>query len=145
MNAPTRSFEQSVRDLADHPVVNDMAAELLTAPADSVAELLNADGLPNVVFIDLANAEFDRQTTGRSGGYLGSVAHAVLRRRTTLLAEMTAALLAPSPHEVSEAHAADLEARQAIRDFWNHGFPRCPLTRYADVAGDLADRLTRAA
>ncbi|MFD4933485.1 hypothetical protein [Streptomyces virginiae] len=43
--------------------------------------------------------------------------------------------------EVSETRAADLEARQAIRDFWRHGFPRCLLTRYADVAGNLADRL----
>ncbi|MFJ8676832.1 hypothetical protein [Streptomyces sp. NPDC093589] len=46
-----------------------------------------------------------------------------------------------APFIGSVAHAAELEARQAIRDMWRHGSPRCPLTRYAEASGRLADRL----
>ncbi|MDH6705435.1 hypothetical protein P3T27_002145 [Kitasatospora sp. MAA19] len=42
---------------------------------------------------------------------------------------------------VIEAFAAEHEARQAIRDMWHHGFPRCPITRYAEAAGRLADEM----
>lgn len=42
---------------------------------------------------------------------------------------------------VTEERAAELEARQALRDMWAHGSPRCPLTRYAETAGTLADAL----
>ncbi|MFC4512155.1 hypothetical protein [Streptomyces ehimensis] len=45
------------------------------------------------------------------------------------------------PGAPSEAVAAELEARAAIRDMWMHGFPRCALTRYAEAAGRLADDL----
>ncbi|MGC0418372.1 hypothetical protein [Embleya sp. AB8] len=45
------------------------------------------------------------------------------------------------PVDATEAVAAEYEARQAIRDMWEFGFPRCPLTRYAESAGRLADRL----
>ncbi|MFD4933484.1 hypothetical protein [Streptomyces virginiae] len=79
------TFDQSVRDLADHPVINDMAAELLTAPADVFADLVNVIGGPNSALIDSANAEFT-QRTGEHGRFLGSVANAVLNRRAALLA-----------------------------------------------------------
>ncbi|MGW1989617.1 hypothetical protein [Embleya sp. NPDC001921] len=42
---------------------------------------------------------------------------------------------------VTEAVAAEYEARQAFMDMWEYGFPRCPLTRYSESAGRLADRL----
>ncbi|KIF05166.1 hypothetical protein PL81_14645 [Streptomyces sp. RSD-27] len=138
VNAP--SFAQSIRDLADHPVINAMAAELLGAPADVFAALVNSEGGPNHAFTLSANAEFT-QRTGEHGRFLGTVPHAVLNRRAALRAEENALLAAALPDEVSEARAADLEARQAIKDFWKYGFPRCPLTRYAESAGNLADRL----
>ncbi|WP_330335652.1 hypothetical protein OHS33_39125 (plasmid) [Streptomyces sp. NBC_00536] len=134
------SFDQSIRDLADHPVINTMAAELLAAPSDVLADLTNADGGPTSVFSEAASAEFFRQT-GQHGRFLGTVAHAVLRRLNTLLAEINAILIAALPDEASEAWAAELEARQAVKDFWKYGSPRCALTRYAESAGKLADRL----
>ncbi|MGW3232502.1 hypothetical protein [Kitasatospora sp. NPDC001095] len=42
-----------------------------------------------------------------------------------------------------EAFAAEHEARQAIRDMWKYGFPRCPLTRYAESVGKLADEMAK--
>jgi hypothetical protein len=54
-------------------------------------------------------------------------------------AKAAAAITPILPSACSEAHAAELEARQAIRDMWNYGFPRCPLTQYAEAAGRAAD------
>ncbi|MFF4408551.1 hypothetical protein ACFY1P_21695 [Streptomyces sp. NPDC001407] len=48
------------------------------------------------------------------------------------------------PYASSEAVAAELEARAALRDMWQYGFPRCALTRYAEAAGRLADSLAAA-
>ncbi|RSS87003.1 hypothetical protein EF903_17990 [Streptomyces sp. WAC05292] len=138
------SFDKSVRDLADHPVINTLAAELLAAPPEVIGDITTADGRPTYDFISAANAEFN-QRTGEHGRFIGTVANAILARRTALLdqaqAEERALLAAALPDEVSEARAADLEARMAIKDMWAHGFPRCPLTKYATSAGNLADRL----
>ncbi|MFD0352954.1 hypothetical protein ACFVHW_04280 [Streptomyces sp. NPDC127110] len=138
------SFAQTVHHLTGHPVVAAMAAELLAAPADTGADFTNAQGGPTSAFAVAANAEFAKRS-GTGGRFHGAVAHAVLARRAVLLdkaqAEERMLLAGALPEEVSEERAAHLEARMAIKDMWVHGFPRCPLTKYADTAGRLADRL----
>ncbi|MFJ7907469.1 hypothetical protein [Kitasatospora sp. NPDC096204] len=47
----------------------------------------------------------------------------------------------PKTEQSIEAMAANYEARQAFIDMWNHGFPRCPLTKYTEAAFRLADEL----
>ncbi|MFD4904959.1 hypothetical protein [Kitasatospora purpeofusca] len=42
-----------------------------------------------------------------------------------------------------EAAAANYEYVAAFREMWEYGFPRCPLTRYTDAAGRLADELSK--
>lgn len=126
-----------VTDLHKHPAVKEMASDLFRASPPMLATLTSADGTPTTQFMHLANDRF-REITGESGPFLGSVARAVLAR----LDEMRAVF---AQTEVTEAEAADLEARQAIRDMWAYGSPRCPLTKYAEKAGDHADRLAAGA
>ncbi|MEU6632899.1 hypothetical protein ABZ905_32135 [Streptomyces parvus] len=133
------TFDQSVDALADHPVINEMATELLAAPAHMLRLLIRDNGTPTARFMELASNRFF-ELTGEHGRHLGTVAHAVATRLRALLAELTTTLRASLPDEVSEARAADLEAEQAIRDMWAHGYPRCPLTKYAEAAGRAADR-----
>ncbi|MGA5411502.1 hypothetical protein ACPCSC_30145 [Streptomyces lavendulocolor] len=126
-----------VSDLHKHPAVKEMARDLFRATPPMLATLIGADGSPTTQFRHLANDRF-REVTGESGPFLGSVAYAVIAR----LDEMRAVF---ARTEVTEAEAADLEARQAIRDMWVYGSPRCPLTKYAEKAGDHADRLAAGA
>ncbi|MEU1221312.1 hypothetical protein [Streptomyces microflavus] len=133
------AFDQSVEALADHPVIHEMAIELLAAPAPMLRLLIRDNGIPTARFMELASDRFFEQT-GERGRHLGTVARAVAVRFRALLGELTTALRASLPDEVSEARAADLEAEQAIRDMWEHGSPRCPLTKYAEAAGRAADR-----
>ncbi|MEU0857476.1 hypothetical protein ABZ352_18835 [Streptomyces griseofuscus] len=136
------SFAQSVRDLSDHPVIEEMARDLLGAAPEVMTTLTHEDGTPTFRLMSLANDRFADNTGGDHGRQLGTVAHAVLARLAELRAEAHARLLAALPNAVTEARAAELEARQAIRDMWAYGFPRCPLTRYADAAGRAADAFT---
>jgi hypothetical protein len=138
-HSPT--FAESIRALSGHPAVNEMAADLLKATPQMLATLTDDDGGPTSAFMIVARDRFAERAGGECGPYLGTVARAVLARLAELRAAELSGQLAAMPGEVSEAYAAELEARQAIRDMWNHGFPRCPLTRYADAAGRLADRL----
>ncbi|MFF0754470.1 hypothetical protein [Streptomyces sp. NPDC004267] len=131
--APTAIELTDTTDLLAHPVVNEMALDLLAAPPHALAQLTYPDGSPTSRFMTMANSRF-RERTGESGPFLGSIARAVNAR----LAEMQPVFARTA---VTEAEAAELEEKQAIRDMWNHGYPRCPLTRYADVSGDLADQL----
>jgi hypothetical protein len=126
-------IELTDTDLHKHPVIKEMARDLFAATPQMLAVLIRPDGSPTARFMGLANDRF-HERTGESGRFLGSVARAVAAR----LEEMRAVWARDS---VTEAEAADLEARQAIRDMWRHGSPRCPLTKYADKAGNLADRL----
>ncbi|MGW0757103.1 hypothetical protein ACWD1Y_11545 [Streptomyces sp. NPDC002814] len=126
-------IELADTDLHKHPAVKEMARDLFAAPPAMVATLMHPDGSPTNRFMGLANDRF-HERTGESGPFLGSVARAVAAR----LEEMRAVF---ARNAVTEEEAADLEARQAIRDMWRHGFPRCPLTKYAEKAGSLADRL----
>ncbi|MFB8025936.1 MULTISPECIES: hypothetical protein [unclassified Streptomyces] len=137
--APTA--DQAVADLADHPVINEMATELLAAPEHMIRLLIRGNGTPTGRFMELASDRF-YERTGERGRFIGTVANAVTARFRTLLDELTAALLAGLPNEVSEARAAELEARQAFRDVWAYGFPHCPLTKYYDAAGRAADELS---
>ncbi|MFC8640099.1 hypothetical protein ACFUC2_04985 [[Kitasatospora] papulosa] len=126
-----------VSDLHTHPTVHEMARDLFPAPPHMLAKLFGPDGSPTPRFMHLANDRF-REINGESGPLLGSVARAVTAR----LNEMRATF---AQTEVTEAEAAELEAGQALRDMFRHGFPRCPLTRYAETAGDHADRLAAGA
>ncbi|MCX4685503.1 hypothetical protein OG401_14465 [Kitasatospora purpeofusca] len=47
----------------------------------------------------------------------------------------------PKTEKSIEAVAAHYEAMQAFIEMWQHGFPRCPLTRYVDAAFRVADSL----
>ncbi|MGW0562864.1 hypothetical protein ACWDZ4_20150 [Streptomyces sp. NPDC003016] len=125
-------------DLHKHPAVKEMARDLFRASPQMLVTLTALDGSPTARFMHLANDRF-REISGESSGpFLGSVARAV----TTRLDEMRAVF---ARTEVTEAEAADLEARQAIRDMWTYGSPRCTLTKYAEKAGDHADRLAAGA
>lgn len=133
--APTPAVIElaDVSDLHKHPAVKEMARDLFPAPPHMLALLIGPDGAPTPRFMTVANDRF-REMTGESGPLLGSVARAVTAR----LCQMRAAF---ARTEATEAEAAELEARQALREMWRHGFPRCPLTKYAEKAGNLADRL----
>ncbi|MFD9248316.1 hypothetical protein [Streptomyces bottropensis] len=120
--------------LNTHPAVREMTRDLFAATPEMLATLTHPDGSPTSRFMSLANLRFWVLTGESAGPFLGSVARAVLAR----LEEMRAVW---AQDAVTEAEAADLEARQAIRDMWRHGSPRCLLTKYADKAGNLADRL----
>lgn len=117
--------------LRAHPVIDEMARDLLNATPATLATLVSNAGAPTALFMKLAIDRF-RERTGWNGLVLGSVARAVLAR----LAELRAA-----QEREREVLAAELEARQAIRDMWRHGYPRSPLTKYADTSGALADWL----
>ncbi|MFD7764132.1 hypothetical protein [Streptomyces microflavus] len=144
LTALSPTFDQSVTALADHPVINDMATELLAAPDHMRRLLIRDNGIPTSRFMELADDRFFEQT-GEHGRALGTVAEAVILRFRALLEELTTALRASLPDTVSEARAADLEAEQAIRDMWVYGSSRCPLTKYAEAAGRTADRLAAGA
>ncbi|MGC4950978.1 hypothetical protein ACLQ2N_32905 [Streptomyces sp. DT224] len=126
------AFDNAVTALTAHPAVTEMAQDLLTAPPVMLGLLLTDSGTPTTRFMALANERFTERT-GETAPFLGSVARAVQARLTELRAEQ---------ERRQEAEAAELEARQALRDMWRHGSPRCPLTRYATASGALADRLT---
>ncbi|AWI32638.1 hypothetical protein [Streptomyces tirandamycinicus] len=140
LTALSPAHDQSVRELADHPVIEEMARDLLRATPDMLAVLTTDGHSPTTQLMALANDRYAERTGGH-GRHLGSVARAVLARLGTLRAEVLSDQLAALPDTVTEARAAELEARQAIRDMWAYGFPRCPLTKYAEVSGELADRL----
>ncbi|MFB6505553.1 hypothetical protein ACFC07_22320 [Streptomyces sp. NPDC056099] len=80
------AFDQSVTALADHPVITEMATDLLAATPDQLATLMSATGDPNTRFIALANDRF-AERTGDHAPFLGTVARAVAAR----LAELRAA------------------------------------------------------
>lgn len=136
------TFDQAIRDLSGYPVIEEMARDLLGATPDMLATLTTEDGRPTFRLTSLTNDRFAQRTDGGHGPFIDTVAHAVLARLAELRADAMSRLLAALPTTVTEALAAELEARQALRDIWHHGFPGCPLTRYAEAAGRLADRLS---
>lgn len=135
------SLDQTASDLHGHPVIEEMARDLLGATPDMMATLVHETGEPTFRLICLANDRFAERTDGKHGRKLGTVAHAVLARIAELRVEAHTRLLAALPDTVTETYAAELEARQAVREMWRHGFPRCPLTRYAEAAGRAADAI----
>ncbi|MEW1677940.1 hypothetical protein AB0O47_32605 [Streptomyces noursei] len=139
---PASAFDQSVKELSGHLVIDEIARSLLGITPDMLNNLVYEDGRPTYRLTALANDRFAERTGGEHGRYIGSAARAVLARLAELRADATTRLLATLPTTVTEALAAELEARQALRDMWHHGFPGCPLTRYAEAAGRLADRLS---
>jgi predicted ester cyclase len=138
LTALSPSHSESVRELADHPAIEEMARDLLTAPPEMLAVLI-VDGHPTSRFMGMANDRFTERT-GEHGRFLGSVSRAVVDRMEKLRAAALPAQLAALPSAVTEARAAELEARQAIRDMFAYGFSHCPITRYAEAAGRVADR-----
>lgn len=124
--------------LREHPAVKEMARDLFRASPHMLATLIGSDGSPTTRFMHLANDRF-RESGSASGPLLGSVARAVTAR----LHEMRAVVVRP---EATEAEAADLEARQAIREMGSYGhYGPCALTKYANTSGALADGLAVAA
>ncbi|WP_433860225.1 hypothetical protein [Streptomyces kronopolitis] len=90
------AFDQSVTALADHPVITEMATDLLGATPEQLSTLLSASGAPNNRFMALANERF-AERTGSHAQYLGTVARAVAAR----LAESRAP--DPGPANASDA------------------------------------------
>ncbi|MFC8538058.1 hypothetical protein ACFUJY_29660 [Streptomyces sp. NPDC057249] len=100
------TFDNAVRILTAHPVITEMAQDLLTAPPAMLTMLLTDNGTPTNRFMALANEQFTERT-GETPPFLGAVARAVTARLTELRAEQ---------ERRQEAEAAELEARQALRD-----------------------------
>lgn len=130
------------RDLSGHPAVEEMARELLGAAPNVMAALTHEDGTPTSRLMYLVDGRFADGTGGTHRQQFLTVAHAVLARLDELRADVHIRLLAALPDAVTESRAAELEARQAIREMWAYGFSRCPLTRYAEAAGRAADAFT---
>ncbi|MEV0487297.1 hypothetical protein AB0I69_42695 [Streptomyces sp. NPDC050508] len=89
------AFDQSVTALADHPVITEMATDLLGATPGQLSTLVSANGDPNNRFMALANDRFTERT-GDHAPFLGTVARAVVAR----LAELRAA---PAPDSAPSA------------------------------------------
>ncbi|MER7761545.1 hypothetical protein [Streptomyces sp. NPDC097619] len=138
----TATRDQAVNDLTGHPVIEEIARDLMGANPDMMATLTNSAGYPSYRLMSLAYDRFTERTGSGHGQLDTRVAQAVLDRLAELRAAAMRSLLDALPSAVTEARAAELEARQALRDMWRHGSRACPLTRYARTAGRLSDRLS---
>jgi hypothetical protein len=84
VTAISPGFDQSVRDLTDHPVVREMAADLNQATPDMLSVLITGGTEPTSRFMGLANARFAERTGGEHGPFLGSVSRAVIAAMAVL-------------------------------------------------------------
>jgi hypothetical protein len=78
VTAISPAFDQSIRDLTDHPVIVEMAEDLNGASPDALSVLIRGGTEPTTRFIELANDRFAERTGGERGRYLGTVARAVI-------------------------------------------------------------------
>jgi hypothetical protein len=83
VTAISPGFDQSVRELTDHPVVREMAADLNQATPDMLSVLITGGTEPTTRFMALANEHFGAKT-GEHGQFLGSVSRAVIAAMAVL-------------------------------------------------------------
>lgn len=81
------AFDQSVRDLTEHPVIVEMAADLNAASPDMLSVLITNGDQPTTRFMPLANERFAERTGGERGRYLGTVSRAVIAAMAQLRGE----------------------------------------------------------